>query len=342
MTLKKIVTEGTLETALVHLRDRGGQVFPGRAGSDSITWMLGSRQTIFWKPKSKRRNEIFQLATDLGYPDPELATGGGLVKYVLELAGCDYKGTYFDPHWRNIAKRGEHWHYMHCDKGKHGYVIECDIKSAYWRMFANAPSCLVAGKRTYLDDGGALINLNAIMTETPKWFRLIFLGVLASWRMQYYTRNPDTNSDDTFLLKERFQIKYGALFNATHRAIRRLHFVMSEAHEMLEDACVRIHTDGFFIKSTHFASHWLACEEFLMRCGLECGVKRAGDCWLQDINCGWIGTYPVGSRLDASDAIRSAGEKIRKRTHWEMLGVPEATVQKYRLDLSYEERKSLR
>lgn len=310
--MKKEVREGCLESALLLLSEQGGQVFPGRDGTDGITYLCGSKQIIFWKPKSKKRAELYRLAKTLDYPDPELATGGALVRHCLDIAGVQWKGTYFHPCWQKQAYDGWHWHYEHWIEGRHGFCMEIDLRSAYWTAFANAPSCLLHGLDSWSVDNGALANLDAIMQMCPKWFRLQFLGTIASWKMQFYVKDKKSENPREFVLKTRKQITYGGLFNAAHKAILTVYGDMRRGHQIIGKDCVRCHTDSFLVKIEPGMEWEDRFNQFIKGRGYELTIKKMGDAWLRDLNCGWIGNYPLGSKRIALDYAKEEGLKLNR------------------------------
>lgn len=303
------IKEGSLETALLELLSKGGQVFPGRDGKDGITYMCGSKQTIYWLPNSLKYKQLYDLAVDLKLSDPELVTGGRLVKHILKICDVRYENTYFHHYYRKLAVKGDHWHYQYYQEGKHGFCYEIDLKSAYWTSFINNKTCLLLAPNCWGGDNGALLNLKALFNDMPKFFRLQFLGTLASWQMKFYTKN----SQNKIILANRKNISYGALFNSTHKAIKDTYNLLKEIHKRLSATCVRCHTDSLLIKKEQNLEQIRTEIGLLQSKGYNVSCKRYGDTWIKDLNTGFVGKFPIGSKKLSLDFAKADGIKLKSK-----------------------------
>lgn len=309
MTNKIEVREGNLEIALLQLLEYGGQIFPGRHGRDGISWVCGNKHIIFWNEKSQKYAELQQMAKELNYPEPELVTGGKLVRHLLAICDIDYKSTYFHPYWQKLAREGQHWHYQHIDPGQHGLCFEIDIKSAYWSSFEKLPSIFLATEKSFIPDGGKLKLLSNIMRVLPKSFRLQFLGTLASHKMHFYKREK-IEGKWQIKFDSRNNISYGSLFNSAHKAILSTFQLMQSVHKMHTSCIKRIHTDSFLIEDFLQGQNSLEIMKYLAKQGYDTSCKKYGKAYLKDLNCGFIGRFPIGSKKMALDYARSEGLKI--------------------------------
>lgn len=305
-----IVGRGTFETAQLALSKKGGQLFPARDDDGPFIHVVGSTVYTYWPENSKRRGYVMELAKKLGF-DPNIATTSRLIRFLLDdVMTVPYKDTYFDVKWRGLALKGDHWHYLHCIPGKYEYCIEVDLKSAYWAAFTSQPTMLLGQHKTWIDDGGALASFDTLMQDLPKAFRLAFLGSLASWRHSYWTKDKKDPSGDTLILKQQTQIKYGAAFNATHRAILKVWKMMEAIHKITGNDCVRIHTDGVILNCMNGMPWESQLEDFILGQGFDYSIKASGDTWLMDVNSGIIGRKIMGAHCMVADAARSQGVKI--------------------------------
>lgn len=307
---RHIIQKGTFETAQLALSKKGGQLFPARDDDGPFIHVVGSVVTTYWPEHSKRRGYVMELAKQLGF-DPNIATTSRLIRFLLDdVMTVPYENTFFDIKWRGLALKGNHWHYLHCIPGKYEYCIEIDLVSAYWTAFTSQPSMLLGQHKTWIDDGGALESFKVLMLGLPKPFRLAFLGSLASWRHSFWTKDKKDPTGASLVLKQRTEIKYGAAFNATHRAILKVWKMMEAIHRLTGSDCVRIHTDGIILDCTNGMKWEAELEDFILGQGFDYSVKASGDTWLMDVNSGIIGRKIMGAHCMVADAARASGIKI--------------------------------
>lgn len=310
MATKYVTLSGSREAAELHLLRTGGQLYPGRSQDHPSTVVCGSVVTTYWPPGSKLRGQVIEIAKVLGQ-EAEHATVGRLGRTLVnDILQLPYQGTYFGLKWRSLAIGGTHWHYQHVRPGKYEYAMEIDLRSAYFASLVSQESLLLNQHGQWLDDNGALENLKTLMPLLPKPFRLALLGQIASWRNYYYTvdkTNPDASS---LILKCRKQIKFGAAFNAVHRAILHVYKTMERCHLIIGDDCVRVHTDGMIVDCCNGMKWESELDDFLRAQGFEYSIKGQGSTWLYGLNCGIIGRKVMGVRTEVAGLAREAGVKI--------------------------------
>jgi hypothetical protein len=250
------------------------------------------------------------LATQIGF-DPEIATGGRICRHIAnEVIAIPYQETDFSSKWSRLAQAGTHWHYLYAKPGLYDYAVELDVKSAYWASFMTGKSTLLRGDGTWIDDGGRLEDFGVLMSTLPKWLRVSMLGQLASWKSEFYVR-PQVPVTGWELEHKTFrQIKTGALFNATHRAIARVWKFMQALHSLLGDDCLRIHTDGVIINCSNGMDWEVPVEDLFRKWGFDYTVKGFGHCWIHDVNSVVLGQKIAGSKRYIRDEMVAQGVRI--------------------------------
>lgn len=305
-----IIEPGTFEKGIQLLHAKGGQLFPQRTPDHPITHLCGSNVTTYWPEKSRVRGLVTQLATQVGY-DPEIATGGRICRHIADdILELPYQKTDYSNKWLRLARGGTHWHYLYAKPGLYDYAIEIDVKSAYWASFMTGKSTLLRGDGTWLDDGGKLQDFGTLMATLPKWIRVAMLGQFSSWRSQYYVKPKIVETGWELEHKTFCQVKTGALFNATHRAIARVWKFMQAVHNLLGDDCLRIHTDGVIINCSHNMDFEQPLEDLFKLWGFDYTVKGFGHCWIHDANSVVLGQKIAGSKRYIRDEMVAQGVKV--------------------------------
>ncbi len=302
--------EGDYHDACSALLKLGGQLYHGGVKDGAITHILGNNCFTYWQPGSKRRGQVIEACRQYGY-SAEGMTGGRLARKLLkDVIGLDYKNTQFSMNWREIAKKGDHWHYQKCIPGEHGYTFEIDIKSAYFAALLHYDSLMCDANGKDIDDNGALERLRILAPEMPKWLRLQLLGCLASHEKKFMVRS-ERGGIPIAVSRITQQISYGAAFNAAHRAIRRNWRFMKFLDSKLGDDCVRMHTDSFTVKADWSAETEAEIWKILARNGYDCAIKRFGRTYLFDLNRGVIGSKIIGTKEELVECIEQFG-KLKK------------------------------
>lgn len=305
-----IIETGTFEKGIQLLHERGGQLFPQRTPDHPVTHLCGRTVTTYWPPKSRVRGLVTHAASLVGY-DPEIATGGRICRHIAnDVIQVPYQGTDYSSKWHRLAKGGSHWHYLYARPGLYDYAIELDIKSAYWASFMSGKSTLMRGDGSWIDDGGKLQDFGVLMDTLPKWLRVSMLGQFASWQSKYFIKPPNSQTGWELEEKTFCQVKTGALFNATHRAIARVWKFMQAIHQLLGDDCLRIHTDGVIIDCSKSMDWEQGVEDLFTRWGFEYSVKGFGHCWIHDVNSVVLGQKIAGSKRYIRDEMVAQGVKV--------------------------------
>lgn len=308
--MEYIVHEGDYGTALSSLLEGGGQFFPSKSPDGSNVILRGNKCHIFWKSGSSVRAKLIEACGIFGY-EWETMTASRLCKNVLKDYAClDSEGTFWGKGYRDMALSGEHWHYQFVEPGYHPYLIEFDIKSAYFSSLWHGKSLLLDEKKGWLDDGGALNNLKHLSELMPKWMRLMMLGIIAAHKMQYYVIDKEYKEGDRLVLKTRENIVYGAAFNAAHRAIKRTHSLMARIHQIGGEYIKRIHTDSFAVTPDMPVDVEKEIFGLLERNNYRYSVKGCGTSHFIDLNTGLIGKKLIGSRHDVLTEFRDKHVKI--------------------------------
>lgn len=298
--------------ALLLLQSGGGQLFTGNGNDSAVVVVQGNNCFTYWQKGSKRHQEVQHLSTNFGL-DSLGKTGGRLARWLLsDFLSLPYKDTFWQKNYRELAKKGAHWHYMYCESWKPFIGCEFDLKSAYLSSYFQGKTMLYQNDLGWLDDGGALENLKAINHQLPKWFRLQLLGTIASWKLEFYTRNKLNPESNIPVLNVRKFIDYGAAFNAVHRAILRNYKIMERVHKIGGEHIMRMHTDSFTLN--------LECPEkiereifdYIQSKGLEVDIKNCGKAFFFDVNTGFIGRFFVGSKKDVLELMRDNKLKMHR------------------------------
>lgn len=309
MVQHKIVT-GSLLTAEEYLLANGGQLFAARDEQGPWINLRGQTCLTTWPEISKRRGYCRELAIKCGY-DPEIATTGRIIRYLMnEILEGRHKNTTFDVNWYRMARRGAHWHYIYSKPGVYDYVFELDLKSAYWTSFINGNSAFITGAHKWLDDGGMLDSLSGFMEGKPKAFRLAMLGTFASWNQKFYTRNKKNPASKIPVLNTRNHVEYGALFNATHRAIHRVYKFMEYCHHLVGDSVVRCHTDSLTVDCSDGMPWEKPLFDAAQRAGFRFEIKGHGQGLIIDDCHAIIGRKIIGAHCQVSEFAKKNGIKI--------------------------------
>lgn len=310
--MRYITKEGNYLTALSHLLEEGGQLFPARHQGGSNSVVEGSRCTTYWEKGSKMHGKVILLAGELGL-EPEHQTYGRMAKWFLrEIINLQPKDTWHCKEFRNLAKDGFHWHYTYLKTGDLGYCFELDISSAYLTSLLSGKSLFYDKYRKFIDDGGALENLRNCKHLLTKDFRMVLLGVLASHSKNFYVRQQ--NPDDKWIpeFKSISHISYGAAFNAVHGAILRLYNIMQKAHDIGGEDIVRMHTDSLLIRADIDNLKLQRLISYFLKNGFELKTKAEGRAYFFDLNCGFVGTKPYGFRKPLISAMKEHNVKLYK------------------------------
>lgn len=300
--------EGGYSAALSELLEKGGQLFAGDDKDGCTSVVRGCYVSRFWAANSAKKGRLMEACKEFGY-DHYGMTGGSLCRKIIkEILELPHKNTPFSNIYRNLARKGEHWHYQHLIPGDHGHTMEFDLSSAYMTQFLRLPSMLLVGKDQFIDDNGAMDKLRTIMPLFPKWLRVQFLGVLASHSRTTIIRVPEGN--DWGIQKTITpSISYGGAFNAAHRAILRVYRIMENIHKIAGDDCKRIHTDSFLVSQSIPVDKTLKIFEYLESVEQGSQIKAMGRSYFMDLNQGIIGKKLIGAKRETSDNLKSIGYK---------------------------------
>lgn len=304
---------GDYLTAYAFCLSNGGQLYPGNGKDSASVVVIGQKCYTFWKKDSKRRLEVYQLADFFSLPH-EGQTGGRICRWLInDLLDIPYKDTFWSKTYKELAKDGKHWHYLYSLNKQPYWGVEIDIKSAYFASLLNGRSLLFSSKLGYLEDNNALENLRKLIPSLPKWFRLQLLGLIASWRCYFYTKDKQNPTSNELIMKRRFHIGYGAAFNAVHRAILRNYKIMQKIHEIGGEYIKRIHTDGFIMDAHIPENTENTIFQYIADKGLEYSVKGAGRCFFWDVNTGFVGNKFVGAPIDLAELMRKDNIKMASK-----------------------------
>lgn len=311
--MKYFTLSGDYLQAYCYCLNHGGQLFPGNGQDSANVVVIGQNCFTFWKEGSKRKQEVEKLSIHFGL-DPQGQTGGRIARWLIEnLLALPYQKTYWSRTYRNLAKQGNHWHYMHCDVKKDFWGLEVDIKSAYFSSLFTFQSLLYSPNIGYLNDNNSLENLKILFPSFPKWFRLQLLGCLSSWRISFLCRDKRLPDNEELVLKTRHFIKYNAAFNTAHRAILRNYKIMKKIHEIGGEYIRRIHTDSFLLDSTTPGDIEKKLFDYLEEKKLTYSLKGWGRCFFWDLNTGFIGNKFVGASIDVTSRMRADGVKMSRK-----------------------------
>lgn len=311
--MKYFTLEGDYLSAYHFCLKNGGQLFAGNGKDSANVCLIGQNCFTFWEKGSKRKEEVKALAEYFNL-DAEGMTGGRIARWVIDdLIRIPYEGTFWNRTYRDLARQGNHWHYLHCDSKKPFWGIEVDIKSAYFSSLFALPTFLYQPEKGYLYDGGALDNLKELYPFFPKWFRLQFLGCLASWRIFYLCREKSLPNSEELVRKHRNNIKYNAAFNVAHRAILRNYKIMQKIHQIGGQYIRRMHTDSFFLDHDIPVEIELDLWRYIDSRNIKYSVKAFGRAFFWDINTGFIGNKFVGARIDVAEKMRQDNIKMKSK-----------------------------
>lgn len=296
--------EGDYLTAYSDVLEGGGQLYPGTGNDSPNVVVRGKLVRTYWKPNSRRRAETHDLARWMGV-EPYAATGGRLARHLVEnVLKLPYRTTFWNRRYKELAVKGEHWHYCMVAPNESCMGAEFDLKSAYFTSLAQGKTLLYHEGRGYVDDEGALEMLIELVPHLPKWFRLQLLGCLASWNMQFLTRSKKPGEEGILVQKKVFKISYGAAFNAVHRAILRNYKIMERVHEFGGEHIKRMHTDSFFLSWECPVETEQKIFDYLEKTGCRVDVKGSGRAYFFDLNCGFVGNKLVGSPTDVKENMK--------------------------------------
>lgn len=311
--VKHIVIKGEFQAGVRLLHEKGGQLMPVRTEDHPAIHVCGQRVTTIWPPQSRLRGQVMEMAKIVGF-DPDVATTGRIVRHIVEdILKIPYKNIEPDPKFAALARKGNHWHYLHANPGLYSYAVELDVKSAYWSSLMTGKSSLLSPGRLWEDDGGLLEELDSIIGLFPKSVRLAALGGWASWRNSFWVPDRNSSEDWKIIMKSRENIKYGGLFNSSHRAILRTWKFMEAIHKLLGDRVLRIHTDGVVIDCSDGMDWEDSVEELFRLWRYDYSVKGFGHCWIHDVNSGVLGTKIVGGKRFIIEEAKKAGIKLYPR-----------------------------
>ena len=306
------VIEGDYLDAIAKFRSSGGRFYPQLNPDSPSTIVSGNRCIVVWNPLSKMLPRCKQLCREFGF-EWEGQPPGRIARRILkEVVALDVGETGYAGKYRSMARSGHHWHYTHVETGYHPYLVEFDLKSAYFTSLFQGASLLYHDHRGFLDDGGALANLKAIEPIIPKFLRLVMLGILASHKHQFYTIAED--SEDSFSLKlcTANEIKFGAAFNAAHKAVYRTYALMKKIHSIGGEYIKRMHTDSFALSPDIPHSTENEIFSMLHRNNYPTQVKAQGTSHFINLNEGIIGNKLVGAKEIVLNQFREQKIKIPK------------------------------
>jgi len=306
---------GEYHHAYAEVLANGGQLYPGN-GKDSANVIVRGKQCItYWAKGSKRRQEVSDLCNYFHIPS-EGKTGGRVARWLIsDCLKLPYHGTFWQKRYRNIAKMGTHWHYLHVEPRKRFFGIEVDLKSAYISSLFAGKTLLFHDSKGYIEDNHCLENLKLITPELPKWFRLQLLGCLSSWRVTFFTKDKKNPNSKELIAKRYHNIEYGAAFNAVHRAIIRNDKIMEKIHQLGGEYIKRIHTDSFFLDCDVPRSTEDLIWSYLEEKKLKWDIKGCGYSYFYDVNSGFVGKKFVGSALDVTEKMRETGIKKKRSSY---------------------------
>lgn len=312
MTMNYETKTGDYLDALDYFMNKGGQFFPSSLKGGANTILCGRNCVTFWEEDSNLRAKVRDACREYGFP-PENMTAGRLAKaFLRDIAGLDVSQTSYGDRAFKMAKRGSHWHYQHVETGYHRFLIEFDLKSAYFTSLFHGKSLLWDESKGWLDDGGALEVLRLLSPRIPKWLRLVILGVIASHKQQFYTIEQREDGERFLQLKTMSKVSYGAAFNAAHKAVNRTYQCMKKIHEIGGEDIKRIHTDSFALSVSCSGEVERNILEFLEKNEYAYTVKGYGSSHFLNLNEGIIGGKLIGVKTSVFDQLRAENIKIPK------------------------------
>ena len=313
MALKYETKTGDYLDALSLFQETGGRFYPSRFQDSPSVIVAGNRCITVWSENSRLKPKCQYAARCIGV-EWEGHTLGRLSRLVWrDLVGLEYKGTSYGDKYKRLAVNGSHWHYTYVETGYHPYLIEFDLKSAYFTSLFHGGSLLYHEFLGFLEDGGALENLKALSPYLTKPLRLTMLGVLASHKHQFYVLEKSSENSVELKLKTRREIKYGAAFNAAHKAVKRTYELMKKIHSIGGEYIKRIHTDSFALTPEIPAHKEVEIFSLLDRNGYTVSIKAEGTAHFLSLNEGIIGNKILGCRQHVFNQFRE--ERIRIPKH---------------------------
>jgi len=304
--------EGGYLEALAAFSEMGGRFFPQRSPDSPSTIVSGNRCVTYWDSRSRLLPKCINLCKTLDLEWNGQSPGRIARQILTTIVGLQKQKHGWGKLYASLARKGFHWHYTYVETGYHPYLLEFDLKSAYFTSLFQGRSLLYHDYKGFVDDCGMLENLKAIETLLPKFMRLIILGVVASHKMQFYT--IDRTVEDSFAMRLSTvpNIEYGMAFNAAHKAIRRTYELMRKIHSIGGDYVKRIHTDSFAL--THDTPAKIESEIFglLERNGYPVSIKAQGSAHFLSLNEGIIGTKLIGAKDLVFKEFREKQIKIPK------------------------------
>src|SRR4028119_2352393 len=199
-----------------------------------------------------------------------------------------------------------HWHYLYLAANPVGYAIELDLTAAYLTSLLQEKTLFWydpgkgRGNCFWLPDGGAMVRLREWSSELPKWFRLQMLGIMGSHQRNYSV----FQSGRIVAQSHGGGIKYGAAFNATHKAIYRVYQTMAEVAELVKDDLVRSHTDSFTLKTSMSRRQEALFLSSLADKGFKCSYKGIGWAHFWNIDMGILGMGKPKGNLMKLEELR--------------------------------------
>lgn len=302
--MKHYSKEGDYLTALSHLLEQGGQLYPGRHKGSSNSVIQGNKCTTYWAKDSGMRTKVLLLAAEFGL-EPEHQTYSRMAKWYIEkILDLKYKETYHCKEFKNLAKDGYHWHYTYFKQGDLGYCFELDVSRAYLTSLLSGKSLFYDKYRKWIDDGGALENLRNSEHLLTRDFRMVLVGTLASYSKNFQIRTQTPKGAWIPENKSINWVSYGAAFNAAHGAILRLYNIMRKAHNIGGEDIVRMHTDSLLIKASIDNVKLQKLISHFLKNGFQLKTKAEGRAYFFDLNCGFVGRKPYGFKKPLLSAMR--------------------------------------
>lgn len=302
--------EGGYAEALQYLLEHGGQFFPARHPDASNTIVKGNDCVTFWPENSSTRAHLKSACDFFGYEAEHLTPGRLARKVIKEVIELEWKHTFFGKKAAQMSADGSHWHYQFVEPGYHKYLYEYDLKSAYFTSLFHGKTLLWDERKGWLEDKGALERLRYITPYIPKWLRLVILGILASGKQQFYTRQEGESGGYYLKLCTIRKISYGAAFNCAHKAIHRTHAAMSRIHRIGVEHIKRIHTDSFALSIDCPKQTTQEIFDFLDQNKYKVSLKGQGSAHFVNLNEGIIGKKVIGERRHTLDTFREQNIKV--------------------------------
>lgn len=310
--MKYEVSEGDYLTALHLFHTKGGRFYPQRGEDSPSTIVSGDKCFTVWSPNSRLLPKCKALCREFGF-EWEGQSPGRIARQIIgEIIGLNTKGTSYSDSYRRLARKGEHWHYTYVETGYHPYLLEFDLKSAYFTSLFHGRSLNYHDTFGFQDDSGALDNLKALESILPKFMRLVILGILAAHRNQFYIMDKLDEDSINLKLITHSEIKYGSAFNAAHKAIKRTYEAMKRIHLIGGEYIKRIHTDSFALTVDCPNDVEARIFEFLSKNGYPVTVKAQGSAHFLNLNEGLIGNKLIGARQVVFSEFREKNIKIKK------------------------------